>query len=100
MRWFVSIDGKTSGPHGEETLAKWAAAGRLPLSAHVQGELGGAWMPLPESPLASLVAKDIERERATAERGFWGRFLLMLLVFGGLWFASCASLARIGGCGR
>ena len=98
MRWFVNIDGKTSGPHGEETLQKWANSGGLPLGAQVRDEHGGAWMPLPKSPLAPLVAKDIERAQGLAERGVWTRLLLAMLVFGGLWFASCSYVAHQAGC--
>ena len=53
MRWYVSRAGQTVGPVEESQLAEWVRGGMF--DAYVRDEAGGAWMPVAQSPFASLI---------------------------------------------
>ncbi len=55
MRWFVSRNGQTSGPVDEAEVAAWVRGGMA--DASVRDEMGGNWMPVAQSPFASLVPR-------------------------------------------
>lgn len=68
MRWHVSLAGRASGPWEEADVVRMAAAGQLD---HVQGENGGPWLPLAQSPFAAYVAAQpsAQPRTATAQSG-------------------------------
>lgn len=53
MRWFVSLAGRANGPWEEADVIKMASARQID---HVQGESGGPWLPLSQSPFAAYAA--------------------------------------------
>jgi hypothetical protein len=54
MRWYVSNNGESSGPHAEATVAEWARANELG-GAMLRDEAASAWVPLAQTPFAALV---------------------------------------------
>ncbi|MGC4091371.1 MAG: hypothetical protein QM756_26535 [Polyangiaceae bacterium] len=61
MRWYVMANGQTVGPEEGETIMQWGRDGLLLVGSHVRDELGGNWMPVEQSPFASVV-RDIAAE--------------------------------------
>lgn len=52
MRWFVSRNGESSGPHEEALVAQWARDGQLGSGAMLRDEAASAWVPLAQTPFA------------------------------------------------
>ncbi len=55
MKWYVMHEGKTAGPVDGEEIFKLGKQGQLFPSMHVRDEAGG-WMPILQSPFASVVS--------------------------------------------
>lgn len=55
MRWYVMHEGKTAGPVDGEEIFRLGKTGELFPSMHVRDE-AGAWMPITQSPFASVVS--------------------------------------------
>lgn|GEM_PF-2712884 len=53
MRWYVSKNGESSGPHAETTVAEWARANQLS-GAMLRDEAASAWVPLAQTPFFAL----------------------------------------------
>jgi len=53
MRWYVSKNGESSGPHEEATVAEWARANQLK-GAMLRDEAASAWVPLAQTPFSAL----------------------------------------------
>lgn len=53
MRWHVSMAGRPSGPWDEADVIRMVSAGQID---HVQGEGGGPWLPITQSPFAAYRA--------------------------------------------
>lgn len=57
MRWFVNINGRTTGPLEEQDLTHMVREGLVAANAYIRDETGGAWIPLAKSPFGRFVAK-------------------------------------------
>src|SRR4051812_14726435 len=55
MQWYVMHEGKAAGPVDGEEIFKLGKEGQLFPSMHVRDETG-AWMPVLQSPFASVVS--------------------------------------------
>jgi hypothetical protein len=69
MKWFVNIDGKTSGPLDEEDVRAMARSDRL-RGAQVRDDAGATWAPAERSPFRSLMR----------ERGWSGPVVAALMA--------------------
>src|SRR4051812_24443887 len=56
MRWYVSRNGESSGPHEESLVRQWALAGELGPDAVLRDEAASAWVPLAQTPFGVRVA--------------------------------------------
>ena len=85
MRWFVMRNGETQGPVDEAQLAGWIRGGMR--DASVRDESGGSWMPLAQSPFASLVTPDPAVAQKQLRSQLGALAFLALLGLGGwlLW---------------
>lgn len=54
MRWYVSTDGQTTGPHEEAEMKRLIDKGQATQASHVRDDAGGPWSPIVQSPFASL----------------------------------------------
>lgn len=61
MRWFVNINGRTTGPLEEQDLTHMVREGLVAANAYIRDETGGAWLPLAQSPFGRFVAKSDAR---------------------------------------
>lgn len=68
MRWYVMHEGKTAGPVGGEDIFAQGRQGQLLPGMHVREE-NGPWMPITQSPFASVVSIPAA-PRAVASAGF------------------------------
>lgn len=50
MRWFVNMNGRTTGPLEEQDLAHMVREGLVAGKAYIRDETGGAWLTLEKSP--------------------------------------------------
>lgn len=55
MQWYVMHEGKTAGPVDGEEIVRLGRQGQLLPSMHVRDD-SGAWMPITQSPFASVVS--------------------------------------------
>ncbi len=53
MRWYVSRNGESSGPHEEAEVASWARDGQL-AGAMLRDEASPAWVPVEQTPFCGM----------------------------------------------
>lgn len=58
MQWYVSQNGKTTGPFDEERLAMLVRWGRISRNALVCDSQLSAWLPIRRTAFAALMAED------------------------------------------
>jgi len=90
MRWYISKNGETTGPHDEAVVREWAAKGRLGPEAFPRDEAASSWVPLAQTPFglapppAAQVAKPspvrIGRALGCGVLGFLGLCLALAVV--------------------
>jgi hypothetical protein len=90
MRWHVSIAGRPSGPWEEADVIRMVSAGQID---HVQGEGGGPWLPIVQSPFAAYQAAQSGTGQAkpAAKPSLTGAQWLFILGSGGLLLIAMAA---------
>lgn len=66
MQWYVSQNGKTTGPFDEERLVMLARWGKISPAAFVCDAQLSAWLPIRRTSFAALLADDA-RDGASAD---------------------------------
>ncbi|HEX2880340.1 MAG TPA: GYF domain-containing protein, partial [Polyangiaceae bacterium] len=61
MRWFVNINGRTTGPLEEQDLTQMVREGLVAPNAYIRDETGGAWLELAKSPFGRFLSKSDPR---------------------------------------
>lgn len=61
MRWFVNINGRTTGPLEEQDLTQMVREGLVAPNAYIRDETGGAWLELTKSPFGRFLTKSEAR---------------------------------------
>lgn len=98
MKWYVMHEGKTAGPVDGEEIFKLGKQGELFPSMHVRDETG-AWMPILQSPFASVVAASVSvpaaaplaNVAASAKRIVIGVVVAVVALVGGLTVVAAVS---------
>src|SRR5688572_6582794 len=90
VRWYVQRNGETVGPVDEAAVIEWVRGGMV--DAQVQGEAGGPWLTISQSPFAGYVtARPTSRYRpGTTEKVVVASTCVTgVLLFGTMvWFES------------
>jgi hypothetical protein len=91
MRWYVSRNGETTGPHEEAVVRDWAAAGQIGPEAFLRDEAASAWVPLAQTPFGSFRQPAV----VVPKQESGGRFLLRLVLISVLAFAGLVAVVVV-----
>lgn len=85
MQWYVSQDGKTTGPFSEQRIAMLVNWGKISSDAYLCDEKWACWVALKRSQFAPLLGELPQEPPAPSEPpeadGWWGhRVALALLI--------------------
>ncbi|MEY4550710.1 MAG: domain 2 [Pseudomonadota bacterium] len=85
MRWYVSQNGKTSGPFSEQRIAMLVNWGKITSEAYLCDEKWVSWVALPRSQFAPLLGEQQEPvARGLSEppgaQGGWGQRLALTVL--------------------
>jgi hypothetical protein len=67
MRWFVNINGRTTGPLEEQDLTQMVREGLVASNAYIRDETGGAWLEVTKSPFGRFLNKSEARTSLKVE---------------------------------
>jgi len=95
MRWYVSRNSESSGPHEEATVADWARANQLQ-GAMLRDEAASAWVPVDQTPFASLVPKTVPAAPAapTVSSGTIVGFAILGTLFSVYFLMTCGESSK------